>query len=196
MAEDGFKVTMPLMFKSPNTDMSGLELFGFCMRREFKRLFKTQGDEAHARPFTGWLLHLVGHVAAENKGADIGVIGMCLTGGFALAAIAQAPVKAAIACQPAFPFFRSISTLGLSAKERDAVAAGAAELAAPCAKGYRYRNDRICRNSHMRAAQDLLEDRFERYTPDLPGSDHSTLTSNSASEAVYRDVLAFLKARL
>ena len=68
-------------------------------------------------------------------------------------------------------------------------------LPKPCAKGYRFAGDRISRASHMNAASDIFGEAFERH-PDLPGKDHSTLTTDSASEEVFDDVLQFLNARL
>ena len=114
MADEGYKVYMPLMFKSPNTQMGKLQSILFCLSSEFRALFSSgRTKEAHARPITTWLYELVRHVANENPGAKIGVVGMCLTGGFSLATIAVPPVEAAIACQPSVPFFFNISTPGM-----------------------------------------------------------------------------------
>jgi hypothetical protein len=193
MADEGFKVHTPLMFKSPNTNMNGLQSLRFCLSAEFRGLFGAGGDGG--RPFTAWLLHLVRIVSQEHSERKVGVVGMCLTGGFALAGIAQPNVEAAAACQPAFPFFFGIETLGLSERERDAVRRRAASLPQPCAKTYRFAGDRICRASHMRAVRTLLGAAVERY-PDPPGSGHSTLTGETANEEVFQDVLRFLNARL
>ncbi len=195
MVGQGFKVYMPLMFASPNTAMSGWELLRFCVSREFRELFMPDGVERHARPVTEWLQELVHHVADENPDTKIGVMGMCLTGGFSLAAIAMPPVEAVIACQPAVPFIFNISTLGMSDEQRHEVSERAQSLPKPCAKGYRYADDLMCRESHMRAAGDLLGDEFERF-PDLEGNAHSTLTGESFSQDVFDDVLQFLNSRL
>ena len=195
MADKGFKVYMPLMFKSPNTQMSNLQTGLFCLTWEFKKLFRARGSERHARPFTAWLIELVDFVGANNPDAKIGVVGMCLTGSFAIAAIAAPNVNAAVVCQPSHPFFFGIKTLGLSNSQRTNAADRAQTLTRPCAKGYRFKDDHISRESHMSAVQDLMRDTFERH-PDLPGKNHSTLTTDSRSEVVFEDVLQYLNSRL
>jgi hypothetical protein len=47
----------------------------------------------------------------------------------------------------------------------------------------------------MNGAARILGDGFARFD-DLPGRAHATLTTDSASPAVFDDVLAFLNARL
>jgi hypothetical protein len=195
LANEGFKVYAPLLFNKPFGRMNAAQSAMFCVSAEFRSLFGSRGGKDQGRPFTAWLLHLVREVARRHPGRTVGAVGLCLTGGFALATIAEPGVGAAAACEPAFPFFRRIATLGLSKTERDRARARAATLPPPCAKGYRYSGDRACRESHMRAAQTLLGDAFERF-PDLSGSAHSTLTTDTASEAVFQDVLQFLNARL
>ncbi|MEO1747645.1 MAG: dienelactone hydrolase, partial [Pseudomonadota bacterium] len=122
-------------------------------------------------------------------------IGMCLTGGFALGAIINEKVKAAVLCQPSYPFATKIHTLGFSGPQIKCIKERAEAEQGTLAKGYRYAGDFISRESHMKAAENMLGERFERY-PDLPGREHSTLTSDSFSQAVYDDCLAFLGEKL
>ena len=194
-AHEGYRVYMPLIFKTPYTEMTGLAMPLFCLSAEFRRLFASTNGPSGSRPFTRWLLALTETVAQRHPDQPFGVVGMCLTGGFALATIAQPGVSAAIACQPSYPIWSGIATIGLSDEERDAAVARSATLAKPCAKGYRFRGDWICRNAHMTAIESCFQDAFERY-PDLDGSAHSTLTTSTASAAVLDDVLQFLGARL
>lgn len=190
-----FRVYAPLLFKSPNEKMSQIQQRLFCISREFKQLFTLRSVDEDGAPFASWLLALVSEVSKQNPEKKIGVVGMCLTGSFAIAAIVHPSVNAAISCQPSYPFFRNIETLGLSKTQRQEVADRASSLSIPCAKGYRYKGDRICRASHMRALKSVLGSSFECF-PELAGSQHSTLTSGSRNPEVFRDVLEFLNKRL
>ncbi len=55
-------------------------------------------------PIAGWLLELARHEARAGGRSRVGVIGMCLTGGFALAAAIDPLVAVAVASQPSLPF--------------------------------------------------------------------------------------------
>jgi dienelactone hydrolase len=195
MADAGYKVYMPLMFGEPTMQLGPVGAVRLYISAEFRRLFSASREKPAGRPFTSWLLHLVDDVRERHPGSPIGVVGMCLTGGFALAALAKPNVDAAIACQPSWPLLFNVKSLGLSDAERDGAVARAKTLPRLCAKGYRYAHDIICRPTHMCAAKAMFDDAFQRQ-PDLPGRSHSTLTGSSASEAVFRDVLEFLDHRL
>ena len=68
------------------------------------------GVRAHAlalgaeRPFSRWLRALAADLAARTPGPGVGVIGMCFTGGFALAAAVDDSVLASVLSQPSLPF--------------------------------------------------------------------------------------------
>jgi dienelactone hydrolase len=112
MQTHGFRIYMPLLFKSPGTQMTNAQMARLCISYEFRRMFGRAGRRDGEQGLTRWLLDLVSWVGAENQGRDTGVIGMCLTGGFALAAIARAPVTAAVLCQPSYPFSLDLRRLG------------------------------------------------------------------------------------
>ena len=57
MAQADYRVYMPLLFKSPGTEMSPLRMPLFCLTAEFRRLFAADGADG-SRPFTTWLLKL------------------------------------------------------------------------------------------------------------------------------------------
>lgn len=194
MANEGFKVYMPLLFKKPNTKMGIAKSAAFCMSREFRLLFSRKNSEDET-PFSNWLLKLCKDVYSINQGSRIGVVGMCLTGGFALVTISDINVEAAVACQPSFPFFTQIHTLGLSSEQRQRVSSRASSLEQPIAKGYRYKKDLICRPAHMNAAKELLGNAIETH-PEIPGFGHSTLTNGSDENGVFADSLEFLRMRM
>ena len=200
LADKGFRVYMPLMFKRPGTEMGMRQMRAFCISQEFAELYKPKNN-SDERPFVDLLYTLVETVSAETDAAPIGVIGMCLTGGFALGTIAKSPVAAAIACQPAYPSFQKARTLGLSKQQRKAAGARAATLPKPCARGYRYRWDPMSWPAHMRGAKDMLGDQFERMK-DLDGLGHSILTSDKFQGRkgyvphIFDEIVEFLGARL
>lgn len=196
MAEEGFKVYMPLLFKNPGTHMGLVKYTLFCINKEFKKLFGSN-PESGATPFTSWMLYLVKQVSQRHPGANIGLVGMCLTGGFAVAAVADPNVKAVASCQPAWPMmpWKHIKQLGMSDAERANAASGVAGKAWPCVKGYRYKRDLISREAHMTAvAETLPPGSFERF-PDLEGRGHSTLTQDF-DERVFKDVRQFMSEKL
>jgi len=83
-----------------------------CVSREFVVM-----ATGRTSPVIDWLRALARSVHAECGGPGVGVVGMCFTGGFALAMIAGAPVLAPVLSQPSVPFpigVRRKRDLGLS----------------------------------------------------------------------------------
>ncbi len=55
-------------------------------------------------PITGWLLELAREEARTAGRSRVGIIGMCLTGGFALATAIDPAIGVAVVSQPSLPF--------------------------------------------------------------------------------------------
>ena len=96
----GYRVALPHLF-GPLGRTSYLGNFArvFCMRREF-HLFLKNGSS----PIVGWLRALCQTLRAESDHDGVAVIGMCLTGNFAISLMADDAVLASVASQPAMPF--------------------------------------------------------------------------------------------
>jgi len=98
-----FTVYLPLLFGQPNQPLSLLHLAKYsaqvCITQEFYCFAKNQSS-----PITDWLKALCRHAKQECGGPGVGVIGMCLTGGFALSMMADDSVIAPVASQPSLPF--------------------------------------------------------------------------------------------
>ena len=70
-----------------------------CVRREFTKLALRE-----TAPVAGWLRSLARELHAELGGPGVGALGMCFTGGFALAMMVDDSVAAPVLCQPSVPF--------------------------------------------------------------------------------------------
>jgi len=190
----GFRVYMPLLFKSPCTEMNPPQMALFCISAEFRNLF-TVGARVRDRPIVNLIDKIIDHVSKAHPDQPIGVIGMCLTGGFSVAGIARENVDAAICCQPSYPFVFDVKSVGLSDKRREEIAQRLKTMPAPCAKSYRYECDRISKPKHISGIADLLGEHFTCF-PDLQGDGHSTVTGDNPNVDVKRDIIKFLETRL
>ncbi|HEX3790167.1 MAG TPA: dienelactone hydrolase family protein [Pseudonocardiaceae bacterium] len=138
----GFTVVMPSLFGEPGRAVTmgytTRVLARLCVSAEF-RAFATN---AH-RPVADYLRALARDLAGRTPGAGVGVIGMCFTGGFALAAAVDDTVLAPVLSQPSVPFPVGAARRadpGMSAEEFDRVAERTAS-GALCALGLRFSQD-------------------------------------------------------
>ncbi len=108
----GYRVVMPILVggvrDSPGTGLRGAltqaadfgsSLWRLCISREFVALLQHRTS-----PVTDYLIELARIEAARSGSSKVGVIGMCLSGGFALATAIDPVVGVAVASQPALPF--------------------------------------------------------------------------------------------
>lgn len=207
----GFTVVVP----SPFGDPGRAESVGYvvqtvarlCVSAEF-RAFATGAD----RPIAHYLRAVAADLAARTPGPGVGVIGMCFTGGFALAAAVDDTVLASVLSQPSVPFPLGKNRQhdpGLSEPELQIVAdrAGRENLAV---MGLRFSQDVACRRGRFDVLKDRLGDAFEVIeldsSPGNPGgfgkNAHSVLTrevrelpDHPAAEARER-VVQFLTTQL
>ncbi|MEO1125727.1 MAG: dienelactone hydrolase family protein, partial [Cyanobacteria bacterium J06639_16] len=121
IAAAGFTVYLPLFFGEPDTPFSVLRTLGFvgqlCLSQEFYCFAKRQSS-----PITQWLRALCRKAHEDSGGPGVGVIGMCLTGGFVLSLMADESVIAPVASQPSLPIGITLDhkqALGLSNTELD-----------------------------------------------------------------------------
>lgn len=211
LVDQGFTVLVPSPFGEPGRAADGGYVLGtigrLCVSREF-RAFATDAP----RPFTAWLRALAADLASRTPGSGVGVIGMCFTGGFALAAAVDESVLAAVMSQPGVPFPVSRSRRvngGLPALELEVVGRRA-DRGEVCAMGLRFSEDRVVPRERFATVAARLGDAFEVIeldsSPGNPGgfssSAHSVLTGevrerpgHPALEARER-VVAFLRERL
>ncbi|MGA2036379.1 MAG: dienelactone hydrolase family protein [Acidimicrobiales bacterium] len=146
-----------------------------CVSREFTVL-----ATGRTSPVVDWLRALARSLHAEHGGPGVGVVGMCFTGGFALAMIAGAPVLAPVLSQPSLPFAigaRRKRDLGLSAGDLEAVKR---ECAARDLRvlGLRFTGDKISPPERFARLREELGEHFTGVEIDSsPGNPHDNPTS-------------------
>ncbi|MBM4266769.1 MAG: dienelactone hydrolase [Deltaproteobacteria bacterium] len=121
VADDGFTVFAPHLFGTPGQPLSVpyalAQVVHCCISREFHVL-----AERRSSPITDWLRALCREAHQRCGGPGVGTIGMCMTGNFALALMADASVMAPVLSQPSLPF-------GLTPAKRAALHVSDEELA-------------------------------------------------------------------
>jgi dienelactone hydrolase len=192
VVDAGFTVVMPHLFGRPggaNGTLPVLRTLGaICISRELSLLAL-----GRTQPVADWLRSLARVLHAELGGPGVGALGMCFTGGFALAMMVDPAVAAPVLAQPSAPISVTPSRsadLNLSPEDlatvKERAAAGCEVL------GLRYRSDPMVGSRFDTLAREL-GDAFLRV--EVPGRKHATLTEHRQQEAVDR-VLAFFAARL
>lgn len=186
LVDRGFTVVVPSPFGEPQRPATiGYTLrvlTRICVAAEF-RAFAT---DAH-RPITDFLRAVASDLASRTPGTGVGVIGMCFTGGFALAAAIDDSVAASVLSQPSVPFPLGKARQqdpGVSAAEFDRIAARA-NAGEVCAIGLRFSNDTAAPRARFETIAAKLGDAFEVIELDsspgnewgFSGSAHSVLTS-------------------
>jgi dienelactone hydrolase len=117
----GFRVLLPVLVGRPRRDGRGssaaVNLLKLCVSREV-HVFLT----GRTSPIATWLRALAAKEVGDHPG--VGIVGMCFSGGFALAAAVDQSIIAAVASQPGLPWPLlpgSGADLGLSRADVDCV---------------------------------------------------------------------------
>ena len=197
VAAAGMTVFCPSLFGDPGRPVStgyalGQMFMGMCIRREFNAW-----SSGKSSPIVDWLRLLARKAHGECGGRGVGAVGMCFTGGFALAMMTEAAVVAPVLSQPSMP-----ATLLAG---RDSVDLSEEEIA--CAKkrfesenlsviGLRFKSDRLVPDERFARYRREFGKRFEAIELDdadsAPGpmNAHSVLTINLIDEPGSRTRLA------
>ncbi len=188
----GFTVVLPHLFgEVPSASGPGAAvrtLARVCVSREFTKLRLRETS-----PVATWLRSLARTLHAELGGPGVGALGMCFTGGFALAMMVDDSVVAPVLAQPSLPFAIGKARgadLGLSPADLDVVKRRAG--AGCTVLGVKYAGDPVV-GTRFDTLTDEIGDAFVRV--ELPGRQHSILTGQRQQEAVDR-VLAFFRDTL
>jgi dienelactone hydrolase len=185
VAEAGMTVFLPNLFGTPGRPVTtgyalGQMFKGLCIAREFNVWANDKSS-----PIVDWLRALARKAHGECGGKGVGAVGMCFTGGYALAMMTEPSVVAPVLSQPSNPI------LG-KGKERK-TDASPAEIR--CAKermekedlsmiGLRFKGDRMSPGTRFDFYKETFGDRFEAIELEdkdaAPGGlgPHSVLTIN------------------
>jgi dienelactone hydrolase len=162
LVDNGFTVAAPSLFGTPGApavSVGGmLTLARACVAREFAAL-ATNAD----RPVAHYLRALARDEKERCGGPGVGVIGMCFTGGFALAAAVDEAVLAPVLSQPSVPLPLTPKRKrdpGLSEGELKVIEQRAANEGL-CAMGLRFSEDAMSPGERFKTLKDRLGDAFE-----------------------------------
>jgi len=209
LLDAGYTVYLPSLFGRPGAPYSAggsmRSMLRVCISREFRLL----ADET--APAATWLRALAAKAHTECGGPGVGAIGMCFTGGFALAMAVEPAVLAPVLSQPSLP-------MPIGAARPAQLGLDAADLAAVKERtqgglrvlGLRFSEDPVCRGERFDTLRRELGDGFESIEidssegnpNDIPKTSHSVLTlhlvdepGHPTREALDR-VMSFLGERL
>jgi dienelactone hydrolase len=216
----GFRVVMPSLVggvnEEPNTPVRKARLgaafvtstLRLCISWQFVALLQRRTS-----PITGWLLALAHDEARTSGRPKVGVIGMCLTGGFALGMAIDPVVGVAVSSQPALPFaMKAFGKIPGQVTDPGVSQADYGRLRARredpdfCVRAFRYTTDEIAPVERVeRLARDLAPGLI--FTPiEATKSAHSVLTdatdrspspdAQKAVEDALESVIIELTARL
>ena len=209
LIDAGFTAYLPSLFgragEPPSTGAIVRSILRVCVSREFTIL-----ADRTSRVVT-WLRALATQAHAECGGPGVGAIGMCLTGGFALAMAVEPSVLAPVLSQPALP-------APLTARKRAALGLDDADLARVKERarrdlrvlGLRFSRDRGCPAERFETLRRELGESFESIEIDsspgnahgIPERAHAVLTVDLVDEASHPTadsldrVIGFLSERL
>lgn len=162
LVDSGFTVAVPSPFGIPGREGSGGYTMGTLARVCVSAEFRALATDAH-RPFTDFLRALASDLSSRTPGPGVGVIGMCFTGGFALAAAIDDSVLASVMSQPAVPFPISRARRmdpGMSQADLDVIAARTAS-GGLCVMGLRFSEDTSAPRARFAGLKARLGDAFE-----------------------------------
>lgn len=210
LANRGMTAVLPDLFGTPGRTPSGgymaSSLVRACISREFHILASNKTS-----PVVGWLRELAEQEQQRCGGPGVGVVGMCFTGGFALAMTVDPVVVAPVMSQPGLPVGVTKAgrrSLGIDPAELDTIKARAES--GLCVMGLRFTGDKASPAERFDRLREELGDGFIAVEIDSsPGNEwgyrkaaHSVLTEDyldtpgSPTRRAMDDVLDFCASRL
>ncbi|AZS74737.1 dienelactone hydrolase [Streptomyces lydicus] len=219
VAAIGCTAVLPVLFGTPGRDAdpahigrlkAGLYMASsigkVCVSREFTVLATGKSS-----PVVTWLRALAADEHQRCGGPGVGAVGMCLTGGFALAMAADERLLAPVLSQPSLPLALTKSRAGttdISAEEL-ATVRGRCEREGLRVIGLRFRGDRLVPGDRFAFLRRELGEAFTAVelddsaaNPDAVQSPHAVLTGHlidapgQPTRAALDEVLDLFRTRL
>lgn len=187
VCDRGLTAVMPHLFGTPGREVSalyGLETIAkLCISKEFSGL-----AIGRSSPIIDWLRALARAEHQRCGGPGVGAVGMCYTGGFALAMAVDDAVLAPVLSQPSLPFGINGARkrdIQLSASDWEKVQARARDEGL-CVIGLRFTGDSFVPRERFQMLREKLGDSFISVELDSsagnphghPKAAHSVLTEH------------------
>jgi dienelactone hydrolase len=168
-----------------------------CVMREFGAL-----ANGEATPTASWLRALASREKRDSGDLPVGVIGMCLSGGYAFATALDTSIKAVVASQPAFPVAigKRRRQFGINARDLKLLQANTSDGA--CVRTLRYQRDPISPGARHEAIGKALPNRDHVQIRTWNPLDHPVLTNAVGADResdlgkALTDTITFLRTRL
>jgi dienelactone hydrolase len=206
VAAAGMTVFCPSLFGEPGRPVSmpyaiGTMLGTICVRREFAVWARDRSS-----PIVDWLRALARRAHGDCGGKGVGAVGMCFTGGFALAMMTEPAMVAPVLSQPSLPMGSKdgAAAIGLSPGEI-ACARGRFKDEGLSVIGLRFKSDKLVPDARFETYRREFGDRFEAIELDdadaapAPIAPHSVLTlhlkEDGPTKAAEQRVIQFFRER-
>ncbi len=211
VSRPGLTAVMPHLFGAPGRDVTplyGLDTIArLCISKEFSGLALGRSS-----PIIDWLRALARAEHQRCGGPGVGAVGMCYTGGFALAMAVDDAVLAPVLSQPSLPFAigkARKSDLQLSEADWQTVQTRARDEGL-CVLGLRFTGDSFVPRERFETLRRKLGDSFISVELDSspgnpshhPKNAHSVLTEHlqdqdgTPTRAALQQVIEFFESRL
>jgi len=201
LVDHGFRVFMPLLFGHPTQDSVSLGTIQSCLFGRFHCF--AEGTQKHDTAPVDWTRNFVEHLCNEPTVRSIGVIGMCQSGSFPLAAMkSDSKVRGVVLSQPALP-------MGDNRQKHVGIAQTTLESAKNSnisILAFRFRTDMLCSEDRFEYLETYFgKEQFHGHIFDCAGF-HSTLTHRlhavltgpcgTAREQARSEVMTFFSEKL
>lgn len=211
IAGAGLSAWCPSLFGRAGRPVTRTYLAGEFIRRICVRGEIDAWASGRSSPVTAWLRDLARHAHRVCGGQGVGAVGMCFTGGFALAMMTEPSVVAPVLAQPSLPLASGPGGARRAARidaspEEIAHARRRFDTEGLSMIGLRFEGDRACPRARFDALSEAFGPAFERWDIDPAegaagpmGHPHSVLTLNLRSDgltkAAEERVIAFFRDR-